>query len=70
MREAPPALPAGAVRVHVLPGLYDDPLQRVVELAEYVKLHGLSGVFAHEDELVELSAALSHHRWRAPPRRR
>ncbi|WNF31043.1 ATP-grasp domain-containing protein [Streptomyces sp. C11-1] len=59
MREAPAALPSGAERVHVLPGLYDDPLQWVGELAEYVRLHGLSGVFTHEDELVELSAALS-----------
>lgn len=59
MREAPAALPAGAERVHVLPGLYDDPLQWVGELAEYVRLHELAGVFTHEDELVELSAALS-----------
>ncbi|MFD4136578.1 ATP-grasp domain-containing protein [Streptomyces goshikiensis] len=59
MREAPAALPAGAARVHVLPGLYDDPLQWVDELARYVNLQGLTGVFTHEDELVELSAALS-----------
>ncbi|MGW7344419.1 ATP-grasp domain-containing protein [Streptomyces sp. NPDC054854] len=59
MREEPTALPGGVGRVHVLPGLYDDPLQWVGELAQYVRLHGLSGVFTHEDELVELSAALS-----------
>ncbi len=59
MREAPAELPAVAERVHVLPGLYEDPLQWVGELADYARRHGLAGVLTHEDELVELSAALS-----------
>ncbi|BBC35382.1 hypothetical protein SGFS_066760 [Streptomyces graminofaciens] len=59
LREPLDPLPEGVDRVHVLPGLYDDPVLWVSDLARYAREHDIAGVLTHEDELVELSAALS-----------
>ncbi|MFJ5726869.1 ATP-grasp domain-containing protein [Streptomyces paradoxus] len=59
MRATPDPVPDGVTEVHVLPDLYEDPLTHVPRLAEYARAHAVNGVFTHEDELMELGAALA-----------